>query len=80
MGYRRKSVTFLKSVSALKGYLSTNIFWWKPLRIGTLEISIENILKIEQFGFSLQYDYVKEADRRTNSEDLIRLLLKEHLI
>ena len=43
------------SYSALKGHQQT-FFRWKPLRMGTPEKSIENMLKIEQFGFSLQYD------------------------
>ena len=43
--------------------LSTNIF-----RIGTSEISTENILKLNSLGFSCSM-VLNEADRMTNSED-----------
>ena len=38
------------SFSALKGYQQT-FFRWNPLRIGTPEISIENILKLNSLSF-----------------------------
>ena len=51
-----------KYVTALKGHQQT-FLWWKPLRIGTPEIYIENP------KIFVTVCCVKEAYRMTNSED-----------